>query len=192
VACFGDSITHGPYPKLLGQLLPIEVINAGIGGNTTRNGLARIQKDVLDHRPDVVVVLFGTNDSRLDAPAVHVPIPKYEANLTEIIQRCRQINAKVVLGTPPPINPGPYFTRHDKAKFDAAGGLPKVIGDYCAAVERVAKAQNVPLIAFHKRLADDATFLSKDGVHPSPAGNERLAKLVAQVIAPLVNLPAPK
>ena len=39
------------------------VINAGVGGNTTRNLLKRVKKDVLAKKPDVVVMMVGTNDA---------------------------------------------------------------------------------------------------------------------------------
>ena len=66
IVAFGDSITeaghqalHDRWPALLNRLLrdrfanlDIEVINAGVGGNTSREGLRRIDTDVLQHRPD--------------------------------------------------------------------------------------------------------------------------------------------
>ena len=90
VVCLGDSITHRGYPAVLEKLLGVQVINAGVGGNTSQGGLARLEKDVLNHHPDAVVILFGTNDGRLDAPGVHVPVAKYESNLAEMIERCRR------------------------------------------------------------------------------------------------------
>src|SRR6185503_17521387 len=70
VVCLGDSITHAGYPAELEKMLLVRVINAGIPGNTSRQGLARLEKDVLSHKPAAVVVLFGTNDIRKDAPRV--------------------------------------------------------------------------------------------------------------------------
>ncbi|HYE19962.1 MAG TPA: hypothetical protein VEA69_16045, partial [Tepidisphaeraceae bacterium] len=48
VVCFGDSITKAGYPKLLGEILKLDVVNAGAGGHTTAMGLKRMQKHVLD------------------------------------------------------------------------------------------------------------------------------------------------
>ncbi|MCX7008096.1 MAG: GDSL-type esterase/lipase family protein, partial [Kiritimatiellaeota bacterium] len=59
VVCFGDSITHLGFPKLVAEQLGVTVINAGAGGNTTRAGLARMEQDVLAHKPDAVTILFG-------------------------------------------------------------------------------------------------------------------------------------
>ena len=74
VICFGDSITKRGYPELLQGLLDVEAVNAGVAGNSTTQALRRFSKDVLDKNPDVVVFFFGTNDLRVDAPKVHVPL----------------------------------------------------------------------------------------------------------------------
>jgi lysophospholipase L1-like esterase len=186
IVCFGDSITKAGYPEVLAQLLNVPVHNAGVGGNTSSQGLKRIQKDVIDYHPKIVVIFFGTNDSRVDDEKVHVPIEKYEANLATMIQMCREAGAQVILCTPPPINPEPYFNRHKKAAFDAAGGLDAVIGSYRAAMKRVGEEQKVQVIDLGSILADDKTFLSPDGVHPTKEGTATLARLVAEKVKPML------
>ncbi|MEQ9065829.1 MAG: GDSL-type esterase/lipase family protein [Gimesia chilikensis] len=69
IVTFGDSTTatRGPlvvYSMILAKELPqqgvpVKVINAGIGGNTTQNAVARFEKDVLAKQPDLVVIQFG-------------------------------------------------------------------------------------------------------------------------------------
>ena len=70
VVFLGDSITHGhrlprsvAFPHRVGQALGVHAINAGISGDTTDGGLRRIERDVLAHRPRVVVVGLGVNDA---------------------------------------------------------------------------------------------------------------------------------
>src|SRR5690554_5030310 len=48
--------------KPTSQREKMEVINAGIGGNTSGQLLERIEEDVIGHRPDLVIVMVGTND----------------------------------------------------------------------------------------------------------------------------------
>jgi lysophospholipase L1-like esterase len=106
IVCFGDSITgiyyhtggRRAWPEMLEIALrkacpkaDVTVINAGISGHTTVNTLARIEKDVLRHKPNLVAVMFGMND------VVRVPLDTFAANLTEIIRQCRQIRAEVLL-----------------------------------------------------------------------------------------------
>jgi len=79
IVCFGDSITFGEdlayeqsYPAALANLLKeqhagldVALINAGIGGHTSVQALARLQRDVLWYKPHVVIISFGLNDGNL-------------------------------------------------------------------------------------------------------------------------------
>ncbi|MCA9070698.1 MAG: exo-alpha-sialidase, partial [Planctomycetaceae bacterium] len=114
---FGDSTTaHRPgaikkvysvrlQEALLAMGSSLNVYNAGKGSNTTRDALARFERDVLQHKPRIVVIQFGINDSAVDVwkspPATQprVPIAEYEANLRQMIARARKQNAKVILMT---------------------------------------------------------------------------------------------
>lgn len=119
---FGDSVTHGEFeftngfkesvarPELAYHSLltrrikeelhqEIKVINAGVGGNFTGDGLARIQKDVLDYRPDFCCVMFGTNDvtnSRNGQKA----LMEYKDNLQGILEKLINNGIETVLMTP--------------------------------------------------------------------------------------------
>jgi lysophospholipase L1-like esterase len=188
VVCLGDSITRAGYPEILATLLPARVVNAGIGGDTTRRALARLDADVLAHRPAAVVLFFGANDSRLDAPAHQVPLPEYEANLERIVRRCVDAGAQVVLASMPPIDPEPYHRRHPRAPYEARGGLRKIIGDYRDAALRVARATGVGALDLNHALAPHPEWMKPDGVHPSPRGCELIARLVADALAPMLGL----
>ncbi len=79
IVCFGDSITYGEhlpyaqaYPAVLEELirqrhpdLDVVVINSGIRGHTSVQGLARLQRDVLWYKPHIVLSAFGVNDGNL-------------------------------------------------------------------------------------------------------------------------------
>ena len=106
IVCIGDSITgvyyHSgglrAYPEMLHialqKLRPkasITVRNAGISGDTSRGGLARLERDVLAHKPHLVTIMFGMND------LVRAPAAGFIGNMRQIIQRCRAAGAEVVL-----------------------------------------------------------------------------------------------
>ncbi|HEY64987.1 MAG TPA: hypothetical protein G4O02_10500 [Caldilineae bacterium] len=79
IVCFGDSITRGyglpegrSWPSLLEAALRARedggawiVVNAGVPGDTILQGLARLERDVLSHHPDVAFIAFGINDAHL-------------------------------------------------------------------------------------------------------------------------------
>src|SRR5207302_3527654 len=110
----GDSITQGGVaPKgyvtliknALGEKhkdLGIEVIGAGVSGNKVPDLQARVQKDVIDKKPTLVVIYIGINDvwhGETD-PAKGTSKEKYEAGLKEIIGKIKKAGARVVLCTP--------------------------------------------------------------------------------------------
>ena len=69
IICHGDSLTEGKdikvayrWPSLLQNALGTEVINTGIGGDTTTGLLSRFSTDVIPRKPDLVILMGGIND----------------------------------------------------------------------------------------------------------------------------------
>jgi len=185
IVCLGDSITHRGYPEILGKQLGLKVVNAGVPGNSSSAGLKRMQKDVASHEPDIVVIFFGTNDGRVDAPKVHVSVAQYAGNLNLMVDACEKIHARVVLCTLPPVNETAYFTKHPKAPYDEAGGLEKLWSEYRTSAVKVAADRHLPLVDLNHELLNEPKWLGPDGVHPTLAGNEIIARLVEKAVEPL-------
>ena len=185
IVCFGDSITNAGYPHLLAPLLGAETVNAGVGGNNTVQGLKRIQKDVLDHEPDIVIIFFGTNDLRVDSKK-EVPIPEYKKNLTAIAEKVRETGAKILFCTLPPINHEPYFTRHEAEIYGGPEGLAKLVSDYRSAALAVAKELEAPIVDLNQLLLEKPNWMRSDGVHPSKTGSAIIAELIAEEVKPLM------
>lgn len=188
VVCFGDSVTgvyyhtgsRRAYTDMLGIALHrvnrranVEMINAGISGHTTVNALARIEDDVLSHKPDLVTVMFGLNDM------VRVPLDQYRENLLQIVSKCRAIGAEVVLATP--------------NNVISTGGRPteKLI-EYCDVVREIGREQNVPVCDCYRELEALRThdefqwrLLMSDEIHPNMDGHQRLATALAQTVTRL-------
>lgn len=114
IVIFGDSVSHGAvdeyndyenvYWNLLKKKLnkfrdymPVNMINASIGGTTARLSIPRMERDVLCHRPDLVIVCFGLND-------VNGTLDDYLGALNQIFQRCKQENCDVIFMTPNMLN----------------------------------------------------------------------------------------
>src|SRR5271170_2636098 len=83
------------------------VINAGIGDTTTLQAVGRLDRDVRRHRPDLVVVQFGINDSWIDVDQgktkPRLSRSEYRRNLRTIIRRLKGDGAQIVLMTPNPM-----------------------------------------------------------------------------------------
>jgi acyl-CoA thioesterase-1 len=162
VVFLGDSITAGhrlprdaAFPRRLGDALGLRTVNAGVSGDTTGGGLARLERDVLAHRPRLVVVELGVNDvlgaQRRDATA---------ANLRAIVRRIREHGAAVVL-------------LHIR--------LPGVAGDgYRADLREIARSEGAILV--EDFLDDVVPGHTYDGLHPDERGQARLAERLLPVL----------
>ena len=100
IICFGDSLTYGTgasedqsYPAHLSRLIGLPVINQGHPGDTTADGLLRLEKDVLNNSPRIVLITLGGNDLRKR-------LGKTEAfaNLEKIIRAIQAKGALVIVG----------------------------------------------------------------------------------------------
>ncbi len=167
IICFGDSLTEGvgaspgqDYPSLLSRGLGREVINAGVAGETTRDGLKRLDRDVLERNPLLVIVEFGGNDFLQQISKAEI-----FANLDEMIRRIQERGAMVML----------------------VGVQPGLWGDAARAdFRRIAKAHRAAFLPniLEGILTDSA--LKSDTLHPNDAGYERIAERILKVVKPLL------
>ncbi len=114
IVIFGDSVSHGAvdgyidyervYWNLLKQKLnqyrdyiPVNMINASIGGTTAAKSVARLEKQVLIHQPDLVIVCFGLND-------VNGELEEYCGALRSIFTRCKAAGTDLIFMTPNMLN----------------------------------------------------------------------------------------
>jgi len=205
IVMFGDSTTAerpGAVEKvytdrvreaLQGTGSTLSVHNAGVGSNTTKNARDRLARDVLAHKPRVVVIQFGLNDAAVDvwrqppATASRVPLAEYEQNLRLMIATLREQNVKPVLMTTNPtrwtsklrdLYGKPPYRPDEPDGFDAP-----VLASYNEAVRRLAAELAVPLVDVHAAFtAQKADKLLLDGMHPNDAGHQLIAELLLPVL----------
>jgi acyl-CoA thioesterase I len=183
VACVGDSITEiTGYPKALGELLPkdeYEVRNFGVSSSTAlfkspkpyyKEPAFRAAKD---YKPNVVVVLLGTNDTRKANPNTYQQIGDFVANYKQIVTELIGVETapKVYLALPTPIyGEGNWGLNEENLE---AGVLP--------GVKQVAEELKLPVIDAHAALSDHPEYF-KDRVHPGGDGPKVLAVTVYKAI----------
>jgi lysophospholipase L1-like esterase len=170
------------YPQQLSSLLGSPVCNAGVNGDTAKAGLARLQRDVLQFHPSVVVILFGVNDSGLfvSQGKKQVPLPDYRAQLESIIARVKASGARPVLATLPPINATLLRTQ---------GLQPDNWVQYDATIRTLASTDGVTLVDLGAAIDGNMTLL-QDGIHPTAAGATLIARAVFAIIGSSVPRPA--
>jgi lysophospholipase L1-like esterase len=204
IVAFGDSTTATRgrlriYADWLREAFPNdEIVNAGVGGNTTVAGLARMEKDVLARDPDLVIVQFGINDAAVDvwrkppATASRVSRKRYEKNLREMVDRLRRGEAEVILMTPNPCCWTPKLKEaygHPPYDPDDPNGFNAFLSEYAEAARRVARDKKVRLVdvyaAYQAHAAGDGCSLADlllDGMHPNARGHELAGRLLVKEI----------
>ena len=210
IVALGDSVTQGctvagklepdaVYHHRLKQLLEkqnpkgtFSVINAGVGGDNAPGGVGRLDRDVVRHAPDLLLVAFGLNDAHGKRDGMY----RFRTALELIVLRAREYSeADVVLLTPS------FMNMRDN---DLVAGEHRELGyvemlmqvqndgwlaEYSEAIRDIGRRHNVPVAdvyAAWERLEQsgiDTTALLANGLnHPSAAAHRIPAELVMQVI----------
>jgi acyl-CoA thioesterase I len=178
IVFLGDSLTAGQgvdarqsYPALLeermrGEGLDLPVVNAGISGDSTENGYARLDR-ILRYPVAVLFIELGANDA-----LVHHRTPdEIRANLARIIDRGRAAGARVVLaGMKIPL----WFPDDYRRGFEDV--YPSLAREY-----------RIPLVPFLlEGVGGNPRLNQRDGIHPTAEGHRVVADVVWPVLEPVV------
>jgi acyl-CoA thioesterase-1 len=172
---FGDSISAGfgldagqSFPDLLQQDLDrrglqYRVVNLGVSGDTTQDGMARLPM-ALAERPAIVILELGGNDGLRGVPSTVT-----EQNLAAMIEAFQKAGAQVVLaGMTLPPNYGPAYIK----KFEAV-------------YRELAAKYRLTLIPFLlEGVGGHADLMQRDGLHPNAAGARKVEELVMKTLEP--------
>jgi len=177
IVCFGDSLTAG-YGTELGKSYPdylqadldakgyhYRVVNEGISGNTTKDGVERVDS-IVAMRPALVVVEFGGNDGLRG-----LRIEDSRANLDKIVSTLKASGTKIVMaGITLPPDYGPDYIQ----QFNETYAL-------------LAKKYNVPLLPFLlKGVFGVDGMMQRDNTHATAEGNKVVANNVLPLVVPLL------
>jgi acyl-CoA thioesterase I len=177
IVCFGDSLTAG-YGTELGKSYPdylqadldakgyeYRVINEGVSGNTTKDGVQRVDS-IAAMKPAIVIVEFGGNDGLRG-----FRIEDSRANLDQIVGTLKGSGAKIALaGITLPPNYGPDYIK----QFNATYVL-------------LAKKYDVPLFPFLlKGVYGVDGMMQADNTHATAEGNKIVAKNILPLVLPLL------
>ena len=175
IVAFGDSLTAGvagrSYPDDLQDVLDrngyaYRVVNQGVSGDTTTDGLARIDDAIAAH-PALVLLEFGGNDGLRGTP-----VDAIRTNLEQMIQHLQQAKIPVtLLGITLPPNYGTDYV-HSFASI-----YPDLANKY--------RLKYIPFLLLHVYNAPG--MMQPDGIHPSGAGNRVVADDVFHLIRPLLS-----
>lgn len=165
ILAFGDSLTYGTganhqtesYPAVLAELIGKTVINAGVPGESSREGLARIEKLLAEHQPELVLLCHGGNDliRKLDTGAL-------KQNLSRMIALTRDHGAQVVMLSVP--KPGVFLKAAPLYREVADSEQVLLENDIIADIE-------------------SETALKSDAIHPNAEGYRLLAEKIHRLLS---------
>lgn len=169
IIAFGDSLTRGygiaspdkNYVAFLSDYIRMPIINAGKTGDTTSDALVRLQTDVLDKNPDIVILFLGGNDFFEGYTSEVIKV-----NLTTIIHKIGKIGAKIIL----------------------IGGNSQIAPEYERVIQQVASTEKVfayiPAILNSISLRKDMLY---DMIHPNEKGHEIIAQKILPALQGALN-----
>jgi acyl-CoA thioesterase-1 len=180
VVFLGDSLTAGlglplnqAFPSLIEARLrsehrPWKVVNAGVSGDTTAGGLARLDW-IYKQKVEVLVVALGANDGLRG-----IPVEQTEKNLRAILHRAKKEGSRILLaGLRLPDNFG-----------------PQAQGRFAAIYPRLAAEFRVPLMPFLlEGVAMESGLNQPDGIHPNAAGARKVADHLWEKLGPMLSDP---
>lgn len=163
IVAFGDSLTYGTgasesesYPAVLEQLIGRRVVGAGVPGEVTAQGLARLPAVIEEYRPALVIVCLGGNDLLRKVDETHI-----RSNLRQIIIALKGRGISVVLvGVP----------------------RPALLTSAAAFYGELAQEYRLP---YEGRVLNEVMHqleLKADLIHPNAKGYRRIAEAIAELL----------
>lgn len=195
----GNILLATPAIAVNDHLVPVEgndgdftIINAGIGGNTTKDLLDRVEKDCYVHKAGLTILMAGTNDMN---SVKYIPLQQYEQNMRELAKGIMARKSKLIVMTILPCYEPDLLTRHPAAFYEPEGiaGRRKQVNEV---IKKIAADYKAHLIDLEHRfnaigkISDDKDSLLKnlansnkrDGIHPTANGYRFIALTVYDYI----------
>ena len=190
VLCLGDSMTEGDfggYPAQLRRLAKeagfrARIVSAARPGNNSREYLVFLRNSDLlrKHTPDIVLLMLGTNDARVDGD--RIPADEFERNMNLIIDRIegaeggqRHRVQTLFLATIPPILAIDLPNFSDESRR-------RIVKEINPAIRRLARKRNLNLVSVERLFLENRDLLP--GIHPNAAGYRRMAETFFAAIHP--------
>ncbi len=189
IVCHGDSLTEGSdlnpnytWPRLVENQVNVKVINSGIGGDTSGGLLARFYPEVVRHKPDMVLIVGGTNDLWWD-----LDINLIQANIFAMTCQAEYHNIVPVVGLPLPLCM--ENIRHQKM-MAPIGGWENCIQKLARLVEALASSaaeSDITSLDFYNLFLDtngavQGKYFLEDGLHPNRDGHRLMASQATELL----------
>ncbi len=184
VVFMGDSITDSWDEPRYGGFFPGKpYVNRGISGQTTPQMLIRFRPDVIALKPDVVVILAGTND--IAGNTGPMTLEAIGDNVTSMAELARLNRIRVVLASVLPVSDYEK-TAEGQPRNQTTRRPPEKIKALNEWMKNYATQNKLVYLDYYSAMIDDKGFLkdelSNDGLHPNEKGYQVMTPLVEQAI----------
>ena len=205
IVALGDSITNGvglagvteekTFRELVRRELSkrlgakVEMGNAGVNGDIVTLASKRLQRDVLERKPNIVTIMFGGNEAGFYRPETNrfadtprVDRAEFKTTLAKLVDRLQAKGITVVLMTCPPMTErygGMHLEPYQKH------GINFLVKDYAQAMRDVAAEKRVELVDVFRAFQEQPSRLDyfSDGLHPDARGHRVIADLLVERLA---------
>ncbi len=185
VVAFGDSITAWPgWVSMLYGQIGTNVINSGTSGDTTTHALARIEKDVIEKNPDLVIINFGMNDQALSLTTNKnlTPIKDYEDNYREIIERIQETGAKIVLVAVHDVCTDKYTVGDGLNYAGTFSDGTTYIDKYNKVVKELADEYGLGFLDINSLAESELNSMILDGIHLNDVGQNNYCTWISDYL----------
>ncbi|TKC15329.1 SGNH/GDSL hydrolase family protein [Robertmurraya kyonggiensis] len=226
IICFGDSLTRGVsfvkgrlkilknnYPKVLQELFlnnnkgqydeDIQIMNKGVFNDNSDLLISRLDRDVIQEKPNYVIIEIGGNDcdfawaevakNPTDLHEATVPVERYINNLKSIVIKIKEAGITPILSTLPPLDPVRYYERITE-NFSSqvsdwickVGGIEHWHSSYNRALKKLAEELDVMSIDVRSAIkwaGDFKDLISDDGIHLTEIGYKVFAEEIFQKLS---------
>lgn len=181
IVLFGDSILHGTADKFQKEMVKnypdhqLEIVNMSVGGETSSDGVRRIG-EVVEARPDVVVIGFGMNDWRKGISKV-----QFEKNLQTMHDRFQEKGVRIIYMTIIPDFNGPLY---EVSRPGRKGTSPE-IDAYNKIILNIVQKNKVRAADVNSLWKKEIKPLQKgltDAIHPNSLGYQIIVKRLMQIV----------
>jgi len=174
-------------------LTDVKVTNAGVGGNNTIDLLNRIDQDCLSLKPDLTILMVGTNDMN---SVKHIPLDEYGDNLDQLVKRIKASGSKLLVMNILPTYEPYLLTRHSATFYQPEGvqGRREQVNEV---VKKIAERQRVHFLDLGHRfeaigkigldrdslIQNEVNSNKTDGIHPTANGYRFIALTIYDYIS---------
>ncbi len=201
ISVFGSSIMEGVIGvdplgrwynilhRRLSEYFPdtcFSIINAGIGGESTRECMRRFDRDVLSYAPDYLLVMVGANNEDHTRPERIVPLPEIQSHMNDMAARLPAKTRMIGVGLGPVINEQHCVAKHPafaEPFRKCGGGLDELLEPQRELARKFFRSGNYPFLDLYTLFdRKRQNYLLPDGIHLNCDGHRRFGEEMFSIL----------